>query len=150
MRKEINLFILALLTSILTILAGCSNTSTDAQPIMEMDILQSSGLSDKQTDFYAEVFIAIGKVNATEKTAVAMVILPDLEKYLIDRENYDGSTYEIEVEFPVELVEGEWQITSIDPLDEYIRGELEQILFEQIESIRGIEIDFDPQEVPEQ
>jgi len=84
------------------------------------------------------------KVNTKEQTVAATVAIPDLKKYLITEGDYDGGMCEVEIEFPVEQVEGEWHITSLDPLIDYIRSEAEQLLFDNIESMGGIKIDFNP------
>lgn len=131
------------------LMTGCSSKTASPEPVMEMTLWEDIEVLDQQTDFYQSVTVAVGKVNTKEKTATATVTIPDLEKYLIAEGDYDGSVSEVEIEFPVERVEGEWQITSLDPLIDYIRSEAEQILFDNIESMGGIEIDFDPQEVPE-
>lgn len=143
MKKYILILILVLL------MTGCSSKTAPPEPVMEMMLWEDIEVSDQQTDFYQFVTVAVGKVNTKEKTAAATVTIPNLEKYLIDKGDYDGSVCEVKIEFPVEQVEGEWQITSLDPLLDYIRNEAEQILFNEIESMGGIEIDFDPQEVPE-
>lgn len=142
MRKYILILVLTLL------MAGCSSKTSSPEPVMEMNVWADIEVTDHQTDFYQSVTIAMGKVNTTEKTVVATVTIPDLEKYLLDEGNYDGSMREVEINFPVEQVDGEWQIASLDPMTDYIRSEAEQILFDKIESMGGIEIDFDPQEVP--
>lgn len=144
MRKYILILVLVLL------MAGCSSKTASPEPVMEMTAWADFGVSNQQTDFYQSVTVAMGKVNTEEKTAIATVAIPNLEKYLIVEGEYDGRVCEVEIEFPVEQVEGEWQITSLDPLIDYIRSEAEQILFDKIESMGGIEIDFDPQEVPEE
>lgn len=144
MRKFILVMVLALL------MAGCSSATASPEPVMEMTVWEDTEMSDQQTDLYQSVTVAIGKVNTEKKTTVATVAMPDLEKYLVDDGDYDGTTCEVEIEFPVEQVDGEWQITSLDPLTDYIRSEAEQILVKKIESMGGIEIDFNPQEVPEE
>lgn len=143
MRKYILILVWVLL------MTGCTNKTTSPEPVMEMTLWEDIEVLDQQTDFYQFVTVAVGKVNTKEKTAAATVTMPDLEKYLIDEGNYDGSVCEVKIKFPVEQIEGEWQITSLDPLFDYIRNEAEQILFNEIESMGGIEIDFKPQEVPE-
>lgn len=143
MRKYILILVLLLL------MAGCSSKTASPEPVMEMTVWADIEVQDQQADFYQSVTVAMGRVNTKKKTAVATVTIPDLEKYLIAEGDYDGGMCEVEIEFPVEQVEGEWQITSLDPLIDYIRSEAEQILFDNIESMGGIEIDFNPQEVPE-
>lgn len=143
MKKYIWVLVLVLL------MAGCSSKTAPPEPVTEMTLWADIEVLDQQTDFYQSVTVAMGKVNPEEKTAAATVTMPDLEKYLIAEGDYDGDMCEVEIEFPVKHVEGEWQITSIDPLIDYIRNEAEQILFNKIKSMGGIEIDFDPQEVPE-
>ena len=144
MKKYILILILVLL------MAGCSNKTSVPEPIMEMEAWESLDPSELQADFFQSVIVMMGTVNTEEKTTVATVTMPDLDKYLNDEEDYDGSTYEVEIVFPVEQIEEEWQITSIDPLIDYIRNESDRILIELIVSMGGIEIDFDPQEVPEE
>lgn len=143
MRKYILILVLVLL------MAGCSSKTASPKPVMEMTLWEDVEVLDQQTDFYQSVTVAVGKVNTKEKTATATVIIPDMKEYLIAEGDYDGSMSEVEIEFPVERVEGEWQITSLDPLIDYLRSEAEQVLFDNIESMGGIKIVFDPQEVPE-
>lgn len=143
MRKYILILVLVLL------MAGCSSKTDSPEPVMDMTLWADIEVLDQQTDFYQSVTVAMGKVNTKEKTAAATVTIPDLEKYLIAEGDYDGVMCEVVIEFPVEQVEGEWQITSLDPLIDYIRSEAEQILFDNVEAMGGIEIDFNPQEVPE-
>lgn len=143
MRKYISILVLVLL------MAGCSSKTPSPEPVMDMPLWADMEVLDQQTDFYQSVTVALGKVNTQEKTAVATVVIPDLEKYLISEGDYTGDMCEVEMEFPVEQVEGEWHITSFDPLIDYINNEAEQILFDKIKTMGGIEIYFDPQEVPE-
>lgn len=143
MRKYILILVLVLL------LTGCSSKTASPEPVMEMTVWADIEVQDQQTEFYQSVTFAMGKVNTAEKTVIATVTIPDMKEYLIAEGDYDGSMSEVEIEFPVERVEGEWQITSLDPLIDYIRSEAEQVLFDNIESMGGIKIDFNPQEVPE-
>ena len=85
MRKYILILVLTLL------MAGCSSKTSSPEPVMEMNVWADIEVTDHQTDFYQSVTIAMGKVNTTEKTVVATVTIPDLEKYLLDEGNYDGS-----------------------------------------------------------
>ncbi len=144
MRKYILILVVAFL------MAGCSSKTASPEPVMEMTVWEDTEVSDRQADLYQYITVTIGKVNTEKKTTVATVTMPDLEKYLIGDGDYDGSIHEVEIEFPVEQIEEEWQITSLDPLTDYIRSEAERILFDKIESMGGIEIDFNPQEVPEE
>ena len=143
MRKYILILVLVLL------LTGCSSKTASPEPVMEMTVWADIEVQDQQTEFYQSVTLAMGKVNTAEKTVIATVTIPDMKEYLIAEGDYDGSMSEVEIEFPVERVEGEWQITSLDPLIDYIRSEAEQVIFDNIESMGGIKIDFNPQEVPE-
>lgn len=143
MRKYILILVLVLL------LTGCSSKTASPEPVMETTVWADIEVQDQQTEFYQSVTFAMGKVNTAEKTVIATVTIPDMKEYLIAEGDYDGSMSEVEIEFPVERVEGEWQITSLDPLIDYIRSEAEQVLFDNIESMGGIKIDFNPQEVPE-
>ena len=143
MRKYILILVFVLL------MAGCSSKTVSPEPVMEMTMWADIDVQDQQKEFYQSVTLTMGKVNKAEKTVIATVTIPDLEEYLISEGDYVGSMCEVEVEFPVEQVEGEWHITSLDPLIDHIRSEAEQLLFNKIESMGGIEIHFDPQEVPD-
>jgi len=138
MRKYISILVLVLL------MAGCSSKTASPEPVMDMTLWADIEVLDQQTDFYQSVTVAMGKVNTKEETVAATVAIPDLKKYLITEGDYDGGMCEVEIEFPVEQVEGEWHITSLDPLIDYIRSEAEQLLFDNIESMGGIKIDFNP------
>ncbi len=146
--KQRAILILLFLVGVAILASGCSNNQTDPQKITGLPNWKDFEVSAQQTEFYDAISIAIKKVDSDAQTAIVAVTIPDLEKYLKDGENFDGNTQTTDIEFPVQLIDGEWQITSIEPIKDYIRSEASKILYEALESNGGIVIDFDPQEVP--
>ena len=149
--KQLMKYILRLLVvGVLLMASGCSSDTSTPEPTVESISWEDFEMSEQQTDFYNAVSFQIEEVNTDSKTAVVAVTLPDLEKYLKDGEAFDGSTDTVEIEFPVLQTEGKWEITSMDPLTEYIRNESNRIIYEAIEDEGGIIIDYDLQEVSEE
>lgn len=147
MKQRKFIFIPSILACFIAVLVGCSSSKNGLQPITEMKIYESYETADEQSEFYKEVSITIGKVDPTKSTAIVTVTMPDLEKYLQNGNSSEGDDQTVEIEFPVQQVNGTWQISSMEPLTDYIRSETTQILIEMMEDNGGITIDYDPQEV---
>ena len=139
-----------LVVGVLLMVSGCSNDISMPEPTVESIRWEDFEMSEQQTDFYNAVSFEIEEVNTDSKTAVVIVTLPDLEKYLKDSEDFDGSTGTVEIEFPVQQTGDTWEIASMDPLTEYIRNESNRIIYEAIEDGGGIIIDYAPEEVSEE
>ena len=147
MKQRIILIIL-FIVGLAVLASGCSNKQSDPQHITGLPNWEEFEVPDRHKELYDEISIVIKEVDSDAQTAVATVTIPNLEKYLKDGNDFDGTTHTVDIEFPVQKIDGEWQITSIEPIKEYIRSESLRILYDAIESDGGVVIDFDPQEVP--
>ena len=131
------------------VFTGCASNIPDSQSVTQMDAWEDCVVSEEYLDFYDGVSVGIEKVNTQKKTAIVTVTIPDLEKYLQNADAFEESSQTVELEFPVQQIDGEWQIASMEPLTEYIRNESTRILIEMMETSGGVAIDFDPQGVKE-
>ena len=137
--------ILALLLLVFSLLAaGCTSNKPTPKPITDLSSWENEEIP--QSDFFASVTVTMEKVDAEAQTATVSVMMPELENYL---KGENDSMETIELVFPVQQVDGEWQIDSFEPLMEYIAEESRNILYEAMEGDGGVVIQFDPQEVPE-
>ena len=146
--KQKTILIVLFIVGLIVLVSGCSNNQSNPQNVTGLPNWEEFEVSEQRTELYEKITIVIKEVDSDTKTAIVAVTLPDLEKYLKDGEGYGGATQTADIEFPVQQINGEWQITSIEPIKEYIRSESNRILYGAIESDGGIVIDFDPQEVP--
>lgn len=143
MKRLKQLFYLVLAVGI--VFTGCATNNPNSQSVTQMVVWKDYAVSEEYLDFYDGVSVAIGEVNTQEGTALVTVTIPNLEKYLRNEDASEESGQMLELEFPVQQVDGEWQIASMEPLREYIRNESTRILIEMMEKSGGVTIDFDPQ-----
>lgn len=142
-------YLLYLVLTVGFVFAGCKSVDSDIQSVIQKDVWEDGIVSEEYIDFYEDASLTIEEVDTQANTATVTVKIPDLEQYLLNPYASEGNSQILELEFPVQQVDDEWQITSIEPLKEYIRKESTRILLEMMEDSGGIVIDFDPQEVEE-
>ena len=138
---------LSLALAVGIVLTGCASKIPNIQSVTQIDAWDDCVVSEQYLDFYNCVSIGIKKINTLKKTASVTVTIPNLEKYLQNADTFEESSQTAELEFPVQQIDGEWQIVSVEPLTEYIRSESTRILIEMIKNSGGVTVDFDPQEV---
>ena len=147
MKKKLILFF-GLVSLFLMLISGCSKQELSSQTIAELTNRDKLGMTEKNATFYDSISIELEEVDPSSQTAHGSVQIPDLVDYFATGKISVDNMVTVELEFPVQKIDGQWQITSLEPIKEYIRSQANNLLYEAIEADGGINIEFNPREVP--
>ncbi len=138
-----------LLILILMGLMSCSKKDASQEKIgaLESGLWDQDKMSNDRIAFYKNVQLRIDDVDAELQTATVIVTMPDLKAAFETGCSYEECLKEFPITAPVRMQNGQWTLSSKEPVDELIYENLNSVFCNLIVENGGLKIDFDTEEV---